>query len=190
MRPFHTAGVASMHPPRLTDQSSGGATRGIGHVEGVEAALGSRRSGARRPRPPGCPTPDRASVRSQSTAPVSRSRPMSRPPALVTIHDVAEHAPACRRCPGPWRSVSWKLHTIGLSGLRGSSFCELAHLLGARVLRPVVLRGGVEQALVVGDDRRVVVAGGVEAEHLLRGGARPRARRGRSPSTSPAEVPK
>ena len=28
MRPFHTAGVASMQPPRFTDQSSGGATVG------------------------------------------------------------------------------------------------------------------------------------------------------------------
>ena len=39
MRPFHTAGVASMHPPRSTDQSSGGRHRRVGHVEGVEVAF-------------------------------------------------------------------------------------------------------------------------------------------------------
>ena len=57
----------------------------------------------------------------------------------------------------------------------GVELRELADLAGPGK-RPVVLAGDVEEALVVDHDRRVVVAPGVEAEHLLRvaAGGRPR----------------
>ncbi len=81
----------------------------------------------------GLPHAGPASVRSQSTAPVSRSRPMSRPPALVTYDDVADHR---RRAVDALALGGGLLEASRRSGCRastGSSFWSWPTSCGPRV---------------------------------------------------------
>ena len=139
MRPFHTAGVASMHPPRSTATARG--ARRVGRTR--------RRRGSRLRQSPmrstsstmtGLPHAGPRQRPLPQHAPVSRSRPMSRPPALVTYDDVADDR---RRAvdalvlggglvEGPHDRV------VGLATGRASGAAP--PLRGARVVRPVVLR--------------------------------------------------